>query len=142
MTNFDRIAASMPINAQAGASASKGTDYQFVTSRLTFDRCPPLLTDAEIAHRASSGSSFVDFTGKNIGRLTVLGMMVKPEGRRNWEPRWVCRCTCGTFTAIKSKHMGDTDRCDACVQTAIMRGEKIGDKRLQMSDRELKWVRA
>jgi hypothetical protein len=142
MTDFDRIAASAPLNAQAGASASHGTHYAFETTRLTFDTCPPLLPRAQLI-TSRGATDKPDYTGQVIGRLTVLGVMQKPGGRKKWIARWVCRCTCGTFNAIKTKHMGEgIDRCDACTQAALMRGEKINGKTIQYRDERIKWVSA
>lgn len=144
MTDFDRIAASSPLNAQAGASASKGTDYSFSTSRMTFDVCPPLADDVAILCMKASAPDMVDYTGKKLGRLTVVGLMKKPKDvAKGWPARWVCRCVCGSLVGIKTAHLkAGMDRCDACVQTALMRGEKIAGKGLFYREESIKWVKA
>lgn len=74
---------------------------------------------AEMIGRANG--QFLDWTGRRVGRLTVLGR----SGRRHKnEYKWVCRCDCGELTAVwrGSLAAGKTKSCGCLLaQTACQR---------------------
>lgn len=52
---------------------------------------------------------FKDLTGKRFGKLTVIGLHSKNNGR----PKWVCKCDCGNETVVNGNNLssGDTKSC-------------------------------
>jgi hypothetical protein len=60
---------------------------------------------------------FVDWSGKRVGRLTVVRRLedhVYPSGKPC--PRWLCRCDCGNETAVLSKSLQKATQSCGCFQ--------------------------
>jgi hypothetical protein len=134
MTDFERIAASAPINATAARQLSPGEAYTpAVTIRDYWQDMPPLKTAAQLNQSARRNPMWRDFTGMTFGRLTVLGVMVK-DG--NGPASWVCRCKCGGFCSRTSKSLkvaergGNSfvDRCGMCDYLNDLRNGKAPAK--------------
>ena len=55
--------------------------------------------------------TFIDFTGKKIGRVFIIQNI-----ERGFQSRWLCRCDCGTeFKSLKSSFKrGETFECKMC----------------------------
>lgn len=51
--------------------------------------------------------------GKTFGELTVLGYILKNNGRRN-EGYYVCECSCGSTVEIRGNKVRDRIACHAC----------------------------
>lgn len=45
------------------------------------------------------GNGFNNLTGRDFGRLTVLGLSAKKVGRKSY---WVCQCSCGNKKIVRS----------------------------------------
>lgn len=72
---------------------------------------------------ASGGRPRLDLQGMTFGRLTVLDQAtehVTPSGGK--QPKWLCRCTCGTEKAVMQQHLvaGNTESC-GCRQGQVER---------------------
>jgi hypothetical protein len=88
-----------------------------------------LLIVRPTAEQIKQARTFIDWSGKRVGRLLVLGR----SGRkcRN-EYKWVCRCDCGRLTAVwrDSLKKSSTMSC-GCLQkiltsiTTSNRGRKV-----------------
>lgn len=68
--------------------------------------------------------SGINFAGRRIGRLTVLGVSV--ERKASGRLRWVCRCACGTYMLRTTKGLkGDPKKeafaCSDCINLARMK---------------------
>jgi len=56
----------------------------------------------------------IDLTGQRFGRLMVLKKVPKPEGLKNTNAHWLCKCDCGSEPKIingKSLRRGITKSC-------------------------------
>lgn len=58
--------------------------------------------------------SIVDYTGKQLGRLSVIERL-PPNGRN---VRWLCRCACGRTKVISSNHMRGRQSC-GCLRDEV-----------------------
>ena len=105
MTDFSRILASSPVNAQAARQLSRGEDWEpaVVLSDYFADR-PAIRAISADTRR---NPEFVDFTGRTFGRLTVVGLMDKGS---NTPASWVCRCQCGGYCSRRAKSLKVADR--------------------------------
>lgn len=58
----------------------------------------------------------INLTGRQFVRLTVLGFV----GTRNHYAEWLCTCTCGNTTIVRSRYLlgGDTKSC-GCLKVSI-----------------------
>jgi len=77
----------------------------------------------------------IDFTGKRLGRLTVLSRSKKRA--RNREIIWNCKCDCGRKTAVVSDSLrrGHTKSCGClAAETRILNG-KMPNSRINLSGR-------
>lgn len=61
---------------------------------------------------------FIDLTGKNFGRLTVLERVSDGKGK---DARWQCQCECGNFIIAQSNNLksGNTKSC-GCIQKMLL----------------------
>lgn len=118
---FDRIAASVPLNVTAATVVSSGEHYEpKFTNQAHWKEPPPIRPFPKHAP-----TSLPNFTGKQHGRLRVLGLHRHPDGNKNAGLRWVVRCVCGRYElrstkALKAERVtddGQGDRCQACVHT-------------------------
>lgn len=106
---------SSPINKTAALVISGGTHYQ-MKSRVTqaeFDAPPAMWGKIDLI-RMRSQPSFTDLSGRQKGRLTVLGKLVEGKG-------WLCRCRCGKYVIRNAGSIKNTDtnqqaHYDACTE--------------------------
>jgi hypothetical protein len=116
---FDRLFASAPLDKTAGSVVSAGESYTpAVTNPVRFWEAPP-----PTRRVADAGPEFVDFTGRTIGRLTVIGVLDQPADSRG-VIAWVVRCVCGIYETRKSKALkrGTADcMCQFCNHTQRLR---------------------
>jgi hypothetical protein len=136
--HWDAILASSPLNATAGAVTGKGVHFEptEMTEETTWDAPPPLIA---IPKERRELPTFVDLTGKRIGRLTVLGMVETG--------RWACRCVCGRYIARKGRGIlkqGDEAMCNACNYTTHLRFNASGNRARERAESEKarKWTPA
>jgi len=66
-------------------------------------------------------SKSIDLTGQVFGRLTVVERatyQISPSGVA--QPRWLCRCECGTVSIKRASHLrsGSTTTCGKCPRTS------------------------
>lgn len=119
------VAALSPINITAALVVSKGVHYE-MTSKI---QVPEYVGPPQIIprHKLPTSPSFIDLTGRQKGRLKVLGLMAEEQGR------WVVRCACGTYTTRSAKSIKSTDvnpnahfdACRECMHFAQMKREEI-----------------
>jgi hypothetical protein len=131
--HWDAILASAPLNATAGAVTSKGYQYEpEIGSRNIheWDAPPPLMPVSDTHIR---NTSFVDLTGRVIGRLTVLGMMRSDPSQK---ALWVCRCACGKYIGQRARALksGNRDRCDTCDHNAYLVQAASGNNARQRAE--------
>lgn len=97
---FERIAASRPVNAAAARQLGAGVSFSpSVKIQDFFADLPPLKPDTYYSIMPRR-DEFVDYRNVTIGRLTVIGLILKDS---NQKASWVCRCKCGGFCGRKSK---------------------------------------
>lgn len=107
------VAALSPVNKTAALVVSKGVHYEMSCKIQVPEYVgPPKIIPR---HLLPSCPSFIDLTGKQKGRLKVIGLMAEEKGR------WVVRCVCGTYTtrsakSIKSLETNPNAKFDACRQ--------------------------
>lgn len=118
MTDFNRIAASAPVNKQAAMQTSGGETWSPKVALQDYFEDMPRTKRIPSHHKVSS--EFVDFTGQQFGRLKVIGLMEKKVSSH--KASWVCRCSCGGYCTRTSKSLkvaaraGNSflDRCGRC----------------------------
>lgn len=136
--HWDAILASAPLNVTAGRVVSKGVD--FVPAAQPTEHSwdgPPAMVRIGRHHRANP--SFVDLTGRRVGRLTVLGM-AHGLGKEAIGALWVCRCTCGRYVGRRAKSLKtikpEEAMCGTCRYTAHLRAAVEGDGARQRAESE------
>jgi hypothetical protein len=69
--------------------------------------------------RKKHAINFIDLTGKNFGRLTVL----KLAEVRNWISYWLCKCRCGNTTIVYGGSLKDgvTQSCGCLIKESMSR---------------------
>lgn len=102
---FDRIAASTPLNRTAGAVTARGGDHYSPSIVVQKRRHSAVSTHsdapAKMLRKLPVDPNFEDFTGKKIGKLTVLGYLGKLNP--NYPGRWQVRCVCGAYEQRTAK---------------------------------------
>lgn len=68
--------------------------------------------------------AFIDLTGKQFGRLTVIE---KAEWKKNGKIVWVCQCSCGKVIEIPGEYLscGDTRSCGCYNSEAVSKRCRI-----------------
>ena len=94
-TIFDRLLTSTPLNTTAAKVTAGGSADDDV------DMGPPPIKSA--SPQAARNPSFIDLTGKQYGRLTVIGLHDSKRGSESEGASWVCRCICGNWCLQKTK---------------------------------------
>jgi hypothetical protein len=57
--------------------------------------------------------NFIDFTGRQFGRLTVIR---RAENTKSRMTQWLCRCECGTEKAITVANLGSNTNSCGCLR--------------------------
>lgn len=136
---WDAVLASSPLNATAATVTSKGYDYSPpVTFSETVWDAPPPMTPVGRMHLANA--SFVDLTGRRVGRLTVLGI-ARDNHRASGSGGglWVCRCSCGRYVGRRAKSLKAASAeamCNECDYTRKLREAASGDRARQRAESE------
>lgn len=67
-------------------------------------------------------SKYIDLSGMIFGRLTVLYRGVNDN---RGQARWICRCSCGQETLVRTSHLkrGKTQSCGCLVGIKLEKGE-------------------
>ena len=67
----------------------------------------------------------VNVLGKKFGEWTVVGF----GGRKNYAVMWLCKCSCGKFSKVRSGNLRDgrSTRCQACAREKRRAHERAGD---------------
>lgn len=144
--HWDAILASTPLNATAGRVTSKGQHFEGkgLQSEISWEVPPALM---KIGPTHWNNPSFIDWTGKAIGRLTVLGLAADGH-REGMGGVWVCRCSCGRFVGRRAKGLkierADTVMCNQCSYTQHLRYSASGDRARHRAESEKarKWTAA
>ena len=99
--DFDKIAASAPVNGTAARQTSGGTHWN-PSRRLQdwYDEIPPMRGSEYYADKGTQHHEWVDFRGVEVGRLVVVGTMIKAG---TGHASWVCRCKCGCYCTRTAK---------------------------------------
>jgi len=119
-TNWDALLASSPQDKTAAAVTGSGE--HFVPRQKTHGD-HDLVSGAPLPIRAVP-ECMEDLTGKQVGRLTVIGLSAR-KNSRSGSAAWVVRCVCGTYEARKGKTLRDpayVERamCNECNYTREM----------------------
>ena len=135
-TNFDRLATSAPLNADA-AIARDGVSNDHWEAKIgsTVNRwiAPPAMkpmSDMSDIGRAMCA----ELVGARFGRLRVLGIWA--DGNRKKGASWVVRCDCGYYEARKANSLraGTATCCTACDRLDQLRA--IGSSKNTAASRE------
>lgn len=110
-----------PVNKTAALVMSKGTHYLYENKGVNVEN-ENYIEFSEPDHQKLSCPEFYDFTGFKKGRLLVLGLYNKPK-------RWVCKCSCGTYTvrtvsALRNER-NDDDCCTVCRNTKYLQNKHV-----------------
>ncbi len=97
---FERLAASAPVNGTAARQLARGEGWNPAVQLC--DHYPDQPALKPITPLMARQAGFVNFTGREIGRLKVMGLMDKAGGG---PASWVCRCKCGAFCTRTSKSL-------------------------------------
>ena len=118
-------AALSPVNKTAALVVSKGIHYEMNCKIQTPEFIgPPKMIPR---HLLPKTPSFIDLTGRQKGRLKVIGLMAEEKGK------WVVRCVCGTYTIRSSKAILSIetnpnamfDACRECMHFAQMKRHEV-----------------
>lgn len=140
MTDFIRIITSAPINTQTAKQMGGGEHWKPSVHLQDYFEDMPRIKPAP----RQAGPNFVDFTAKQFGRLTVVGLLEKTVSSH--KASWVCRCACGGYCTRTSKSLkvaargGNSfvDRCGMCHYVDSLRnGWAPGGDRLQDGSRRI-----
>jgi hypothetical protein len=112
-SRFEKVAVAVvkgnAVDKQTAIAMSGGAEYTppQESSQPTYYTPPPL-------RDIPPDPSLIDFTGKQFGRLTVLGLA--ESGFDGVQARWACRCTCGKYSTHRGRalKLGAEDRCHQC----------------------------
>jgi hypothetical protein len=110
MTNYDRIAASVPANRTAGEVTGKGEHWE-PTKKIDVPHwdTPPVVLDPP---------KTLNLIGSKFGRFTVVGYLGKMTAGKGASPMWLARCACGDYEgrsarAVRNPANGE-DCCGKC----------------------------
>ena len=123
MAAFDEIAKRSPINRVAFDVSSQGTHFSFQPRQLNVVRSDIPLP---VTTRCIPGEE--DFTGRILGRLTVIGRSDEPI-KNEWFPhiKWVVRCSCGWYERRRSKVLREMKPQDQmCSSCKLLEQRKAG----------------
>lgn len=114
-TDFDAIAASVPLNKTAGnVVARNGVHYEpeikvqpeYVRSEIALPVAPaPQWNPGAMA-------TYSEYVGKTFGRWRVIGLSMEQNPRK--PARWVVRCGCGRYENRKAKALRSAALHDGC----------------------------
>lgn len=70
----------------------------------------------------------VDLVGQKFGKLTVIELDPKQEGRR----KWICKCECGNTTSVREYNLksGNTKSC-GCTKQKYLEHKKLNVKQVK-----------
>ncbi len=105
MSLYDKIAASAPINKTAALSTARGSEWTPATRRTDWYPEPLPLQTVDERRSKARNPEFVDFTGVEIGRLVVIGLVDKGEMNGKRPSSWLCKCKCGCYCTRTSKSL-------------------------------------
>ena len=121
-TNFDRLATSAPLNADA-AIARDGVSNDQWEARIP-ENYPRWAAPPPAEMQFAVSVLPVDLSGRTMGRLTVIRF----HGPGKGGGRWLTRCTCGYYELRRGKaisnYSGANDRdhcCYECERVNILR---------------------
>lgn len=120
--SFDRILTSQPVNRLAARQLSRGIEWQpdhkGNPHARTWDIPPP------VQKRLPEGGTFKDQTGKQFGRLTVIGYLGKLNAKK--KAVWLVRCACGFYETRGSRAIDAADPNAACEKCRYLERVKRG----------------
>lgn len=107
--DFDRVASSAPLDATAASVRDGSGDLYEVAipAHHPHFRAPPLPL-----HRLQPGQ--IDYTGRRIGRLTVIRFHELRHNGGTKEAMWLVRCQCGDYELRRAKTIRRNANADAC----------------------------
>jgi hypothetical protein len=126
--NYDHVITGKPVDKTASRVTRSGEHFEFKRGdHVTVSRTP--LPTRPIPLSSLNSGNFVRYTGKKIGRLTVVGLAEKKKGRKSC--LWVCRCSCGNFVHRTSKYLRESQEglhrkpmCDECDEIEYRKGRQ------------------
>jgi hypothetical protein len=113
MMDVDKIAASAPMDATAAKVTGKGESWTPRVKLQDWYDDPPKMYGPEYFAKHADPKHFSkyagmqnwrDFRGVEIGRLKVIGVMIKDE-KSHTPASWVCRCKCGCYCTRTAKSL-------------------------------------
>lgn len=121
MRAFEEIAKRTPINREALNVALGGTHFSFEPRKLNPTRSdvPPAIITRQLADEE-------EFTGRVLGRLTVIGRSMD-AWEKSKKVRWVVRCACGWYERRRSRALRDmTLDAQMCSNCKMLEERKAG----------------
>lgn len=120
MSIFERIAASVPVDKAAAAVANgKGVHWEAKINPQIAHQDTPLPV------KQFPGSPEFDLTGREIGRLKVIGYAKEQSSRHIW----VVRCACGRYEHRRSSAISSLDnkyaRCESCMSLRRIKRQEV-----------------
>lgn len=111
-----------PVNKTAATVTSRGVHYDPDKIVQTNDSDLPIAT-RPFTKEELKQKSFVDLTGRRVGRFSVIG------AARDFKGRWVVRCDCGTYSTRRAKSIKNPenvqDRCEHCRHLAFLKRNEL-----------------
>jgi hypothetical protein len=113
--DYGVLAASTPVNAQAARDYNARGECERERN-LDPGQVDQLFRLRDVERNGTDTlckqPSFEDFTGRRIGRLTVVGR----SGKKDRGTRWLVRCDCGRYEGRRTKTLKNlrSDRCSEC----------------------------
>ncbi len=104
-----------PVDRVAARVVSRGESYEFRPSAGAVNSDLPLPVRKPTVGEIAT-STFLDLSGRKLGRLTVIGLSATTPAR------WVCRCICGIYALRTSKAIkaaASDACCDQCHLLAV-----------------------
>lgn len=107
-TDWDMLAASSPLNADAARAWVYGYDGE-----------EPILLDRAAARLPTHEPGFQNLIGLAVGRLVVVAC----AGSKAGVARWIVRCVCGRYEIRRSKspRLAQSRECERCHRVIRMR---------------------
>lgn len=121
MSTFDTLIR-RPINRVAKWVTGKGEQFQ-PNKMIQTNDSQDVISTRPFNKTELGTSTFIDLTGRTVGRFTVLGIA------RDFPGQWVVRCICGVYSTRRAKSIKNPentqDRCEHCRHLAYLKRNEV-----------------